>query len=169
MTIDRGDVAQKVETHLDELNRAKTRLCELASMPTTPNLTSPDPKTNERWDVGQIWAHLAEFGSYWLPQLQKITSTPPEIVEAFGRTKRDSHRIVMIENQRHIARSEHLAAIIQDMDRLADELAKLTPEDWACRGRHETLGEMTVDQFLHEFAIGHYHEHIAQLEEIHRG
>ena len=169
MTIDRGDVAQKIQTHLDELKRAKTRLCELASMPTTPNLTSPDPKTNERWDIGQIWAHLAEFGCYWLPQLQKITSTPPEIVEDFGRTKRDPNRIAMIESRRHIARSEHLATIIQDMDRLADELAKLTPEGWACRGRHETLGEMTVDQLHHEFAIGHYHEHIAQLEEIHRG
>lgn len=169
MTEENSDLANKVQEHLNNLIRAKNRLSELASMELTQKLTRPDAQTNERWDAGQIWAHLAEFGEYWLPQLLKITSTPPDVIEDFGRTKSDPHRIQMIESERHIPRSEHLATILQDIDCLAHELTEFTPENWSCRGRHETLGVMTVDEFLHEFAIGHYFQHIAQLEELQNG
>lgn len=30
-------------------------------------LSEPEPVTGERWDAGQVWAHVAEFIPYWLP------------------------------------------------------------------------------------------------------
>ena len=35
-------------------------------------LTDPEPGTGERWDAGQVWAHLAEFVGFWLAQASHV-------------------------------------------------------------------------------------------------
>ena len=57
--------------------------------------------SGERWDRGQVWAHLAEFIPYWIaqagPVLRGQASGEPV---PFGRTKSDPERIGAIERDR---------------------------------------------------------------------
>ena len=34
--------------------------------------SEPDEGTGERWEAGQVWAHLAEFPGFWLDQIRAI-------------------------------------------------------------------------------------------------
>ena len=133
-----------------------------------PGRTEPVPGENETWDDRQVWAHVAEFGDYWLGELTALvdsgvrTEGPPP----FGRTRRDAQRIAAIDSGRHTSPREHLDAIARSADRLAALLAGMTDEDWDRRGRHETLGDMDLDAQLRHFHVGHYEEHADQLDLI---
>ena len=50
---------------------------------------SPIPAATERWDAGQVWAHLAEIGGYWLAELEAVIDAGGEPVP-FGRVKTDA-------------------------------------------------------------------------------
>ncbi len=63
-------------------------------------LTAADEPTGEQWEEGQVWAHLAEFGAYWRRELRLIVDAGSDDPVPFGRTKRDPHRIAMIEAHR---------------------------------------------------------------------
>ena len=55
--------------YLARLDAVEARLAALAeSSPPPDALTGADPSTGERWDRGQVWAHLAEFIPYWIAQ-----------------------------------------------------------------------------------------------------
>lgn len=182
-----GELAKRVHHALGELDRAGRRLAGHAAAPADPSrLTDADPATGEQWDTGQVWAHLAEFGSYWLDQLRTIVDAPvgdgrnadPVAVGAsdargpavaFGRTKADPGRIAAIADGRRRPTAEHLRTVRRDIARFAAELAQLDAADWERTGVHPTLGEMDLWRFLDEFAIGHYHEHADQLDRLRHG
>ena len=71
-----------VDTLITRLTDAERRLAEHASQPLPSGLSDPDPGAEERWEAGQIWAHLAEFPAYWLGQAQRVIApgvhTPDE-------------------------------------------------------------------------------------------
>lgn len=165
-----GDLARRVQHTLDELDRAMDRLERHAAEPApSERLTDADPASGERWDTGQVWAHLAEFGSYWLPELRRIVDHAEAGPAPFGRTKADANRISAIEEGRHRPVADQLETVRADAARLAAELAQLDTADWARCGRHETLGVMDLWRFLDEFAVGHYHQHADQLDGLRRG
>ena len=75
--------------YLARLDAVEARLAALAeSSPPPDALTGADPSSGERWDRGQVWAHLAEFIPYWIAQSRPILEAQPsgEPVR-FGRTK----------------------------------------------------------------------------------
>jgi hypothetical protein len=165
-----GELSRRVQHALDELHLAMHRLDAHAADPPPPTaLTEPDPATGERWDAGQVWAHLGEFGSYWLPELRSIVDAHSSTPVPFGRTKADPHRISAIEKGRHETVQHHQEIVRRDVHRLAAELAQLSAADWSRVGRHETLGDMDLWAFLDEFAVGHYHQHADQLDGLHHG
>ncbi|HEX2577177.1 MAG TPA: aminotransferase class I/II-fold pyridoxal phosphate-dependent enzyme, partial [Aquihabitans sp.] len=143
-------------------------------------LTEPDPGGDERWDEGQVWAHLAEFGRYWLAQLDLVLDAQRDAdrggpsggdradVEPvpFGRTKADAGRIAAIADGRHRPPEDAHADVLRAIDALRARLLELTVDDWAAVGRHETLGELTVDDQLQHFHVGHYEEHADQLDAL---
>ena len=92
------------DTALARLRAVQARLDEHAAAGPPPGLTEPDPGGTERWEAGQVWAHLAEFPAYWLGQIQHIlerrSAGDPEPVP-FGRTKTDLGRIAAIERDRN--------------------------------------------------------------------
>ena len=99
-----GDLAVRVADHLDELDAVLARLEAHAAADAPSGLTEPDAGGTERWEAGQVWAHLAEFGAYWREELRMIVDTAGAADDGpvpFGRTKRDPHRIAMIEAHRH--------------------------------------------------------------------
>jgi hypothetical protein len=132
-----------------------------------------------------VWAHLAEFGSYWRAELRTIVDAPRRQDGTddgldgaddsdgdpvpFGRTKRDPHRIAMIEAHRHEPIEGHVTTVRRDIAAYRADLAELTAADWARHGVHETLGVMDLWRFLDHFVTGHYVEHADQLDGLRSG
>ncbi len=164
-----GDLAVRVGHHLAELDDVLARLDEHAARTPPPGQTAPDRASGERWDAGQVWAHLAEFGSYWRNELHTIVDSPADVPVPFGRTKRDPHRIAMIEQHRHDPVGEQMATVRRDVAAFRADLAELTTADWTRQGRHETLGAMDLWTFLDHFVTGHYVEHANQLDALRLG
>ncbi len=71
-----GDLAVRIAGHLDELDDVLARLEAHATAAVPSGLTEPDAGGTERWDAGQVWAHLAEFGSYWRAELRSDRRLP---------------------------------------------------------------------------------------------
>jgi hypothetical protein len=124
-------------------------------------LTDPDPDSGERWDRGQVLAHVAEMLPYWAQQAELIAAG--EQLE-FGRVKSDPGRLAAIDRDRRedperlLGRvDEGVAVVLALLDRLDDQALART-------GRHQTLGEMTVAELLDRFAVAHLEEHADQLE-----
>lgn len=163
------DAAWQVAAHagpwVARLDAVEQRLTLLADKH-APGLTSADPQTGERWDAGQVWAHVAEFGPYWLGELDHVLDAEEPDPVPFGRTKVDPVRVAAIESGRHVDPAVQLATARRAIDGLRARLSELTDADWARRGQHSTLGTMSIDDQLQHFHVGHYEEHADQLEHV---
>jgi hypothetical protein len=145
-----------VRAHLERMAEAE---------PPEGALTEADQPTGERWEWGQVWAHLAEFPAYWMARLRETLAQPPSNDPLpFGRTKLDPDRIGAIERDRHTPPHQLMVRLGADLDDLGDLLADMTAGDWARRVRHPTLGEMDMPRVFEEFFVGHLEGHAAQLE-----
>lgn len=158
-----GPLAGTVQHWVDRIDAAHARLAEHAGI-AHQGLTEPDPGGTERWDAGQVWAHLAEFGPYWRGELDKVLAAASSEPIDFGRVKTDPGRMAGIEAGRGRPVAEHLAQIRFDLDVLRADLAGWSPADWSRVGRHPTLGDMSVERQLEEFHVGHVEQHLAQLD-----
>jgi hypothetical protein len=151
---------------LRRLDAVEARLGALAEKEPQPGaLTDADPASGERWDRGQVWAHLAEFIPYWIEQTRPVLrgQASGEPVP-FGRTKSDPERIGAIERDRHEAVSTLWASTREDIGLLRTFLSGLAPEQWLDVGMHPTLGAMPVTKINEEFLVGHLEQHADQLE-----
>ncbi len=148
---------------------AERRLAEHASGPVPPGLTEPDPGGEERWEAGQVWAHLAEFPSYWMNQvrgiLAKRDSGVPEPIP-FGRVKTDPERIAAIERDRYQDPAALLRRVRESLAWVSDELGGLDEAAWEARGEHPTRGELTVRRIIERFILEHLEEHADQLDSL---
>jgi threonine dehydratase len=129
-------------------------------------LTEPDPGGEERWDAGQVWAHIAEFGPFWFPELQKVVVEGRAEPVRFGRTKDDPTRKAAIEANRDEPVAELLDRIVNYIGVVRDAVEALPPEGWQARGLHSRLGEMSVPQIIERFLVGHLEEHADQLDRL---
>ncbi len=154
--------------YLDRLGLVEARLDAAAAAEPHPDaLTDADPGSGERWDRGQVWAHLAEFIPYWIRQTRPVIQGQPsgEPVR-FGRTKSDPERIGAIERDRHEAVSALWASTKEDIRLLRTFLGGLEPDQWLAIGLHPTRGPMTVPEINEEFLVGHLEQHADQLERL---
>ncbi|HET6380293.1 MAG TPA: threonine/serine dehydratase [candidate division Zixibacteria bacterium] len=158
MTTTRG---AEVERYLERMARVERRLAEHAVRPVPSRLSDPDPGASERWEAGQVWAHLAEFPAYWLAQIQSVLASPGA---QFGRVKTDANRLAAIERERRTAPGELLRRVTADLAQVSSVLQQLKPEDWDIIGRHPTRGEMPVSRMVDEFIVAHLEEHADQLD-----
>jgi hypothetical protein len=146
---------------LAQLDAVEARLRALASRDLR-GLTSADEATGEQWDAGQVWAHLAEFGEYWLGELERVLNGAAE----FGRVKSDPVRVAAIESGRGLPVSTHVAQVERAIAALRARLESMTEQDWRRVSHHQTLGDMTIDDQMQHFHVGHYEEHADQLESL---
>jgi histidinol-phosphate aminotransferase len=160
-----GPCSTPAQEWLDRLDAVEQRLVAHASR-SGPGLTGADPATGEQWDGGQVWAHLAEFGRYWLAELDTVVDTPGAEPVPFGRVKTDAARVAAIEAGRGQPVASHLHAVRGAIDALRARLAELDEGDWRRVGRHSTLGDMDVPAQLQHFHVGHYEEHADQLDDV---
>lgn len=157
-------MSSSVESLIARLADAERRLAEHASAPLPAGLTDPDPATDERWEAGQVWAHLAEFPAYWLAQARRVVALPTNEPVPFGRVKTDPARIESIEADRHTDPAALLAQVTASLAELTDAARSFTPEEWRRRGQHPTLGVMTVERIIEHFIAEHLEEHADQLD-----
>ncbi len=152
--------------YIARLDAVEARLATAASTEPEPGaLTGADPESGERWDRGQVWAHLAEFIPYWIAQAGPVLRDhPSDEPVPFGRTKRDPERIGAIERDRREAISALWDDTRSDIATLRTFLGTIEPDQWNMRGLHPTLGAMTVDELTERFLVGHLEEHADQLE-----
>jgi threonine dehydratase len=154
-------------TALDRLGAVQRRLAEHAARPLPAGLTDPDPGASERWEAGQVWAHLAEFPGYWLDQVRKLLDTRASASDqpiAFGRTKADAGRIAAIERERRTDPAELLRRVTAQIGEVSTTLQGLPADAWRARGLHPTIGEMSLPAIVDRFILGHLEEHADQLD-----
>jgi threonine dehydratase len=160
-----GEIA--IPAYLDRLARVERRLGEHAARPLPTGLSDPDPGATERWEAGQVWAHLAEFPGYWLEQVRHILAARPggagEPVP-FGRTKEDPGRLAAIERERQTDPAELLRRVTAQLGEVVATLHDLPGEAWEARGLHPRVGEMDLGAIVQRFIIGHLEEHADQLD-----
>ncbi len=155
-----------VEALLARLADAERRLVEHAATPVPERLTEPDPGADERWEAGQVWAHIAEFPDYWLAQAQRVVALPTHEPVPFGRVKTDVGRLEAIERDRHTDPVALLQRVRTSLAEVSDAARALPPEAWTRRGQHPTIGEMTVERLIERFIVGHLEEHADQLDAL---
>jgi len=158
---------ETVGTSLTRLGAVERRLAEHAARPLPSGLTDPDPGASERWEAGQVWAHLAEFPGFWLDQIRAILAARAAGTEGpipFGRMKTDASRTEPIERERRTAPAELLRRATAKLDELSTTLAALPDEAWAATGLHPTLGEMGLETIVDRFVLSHLEEHADQLD-----
>jgi DinB superfamily len=151
---------------ISRLADVERRLAEHASRPLPPGLTEPDPGGEERWEAGQVWAHLAEFPGYWLGQAQRVVALPTNEPVPFGRVKTDPVRVEAIERDRHTDPAALLERVRASLAEVTEMARTLPPKAWTLRGMHPTRGEMTVQQIFETFIANHLEEHAAQLDSL---
>ena len=156
------------DAYLARLDSVEARLAMAASTEPMPGeITAADPESGERWDRGQVWAHLSEFIPYWIQQAGPVLRGQPSGAPVpFGRTKADPERIGAIERSRRESMDVLWADTSSDIAQLRSFLASMEPEQWHIRGLHPTRGAMTVDELVEQFLVGHLEEHATQLEEL---
>jgi hypothetical protein len=156
------------EELIARLEAVERRLVEHADAPIPSGLTEPDPDGEERWEAGQVWAHLAEFPAYWLGQARRVISLPTNEPVPFGRVKTDAGRVGAIERDRHTDPHALLARVRTALADVTDTARSLPPEAWTRRGMHPVRGEMTVQQMFERFIADHLEEHADQLDGLRR-
>jgi hypothetical protein len=161
---------------LERLDEAEARLARLAvaglaaerpavALPASGH-GHPDPGPEERWEAGQVWAHLAEFPAYWLAQAERIIDAPPDRRARFGRATDAPERLEPIEAQRHRPVTELWAACREGIERVRVFSRSASNDDWTRLGEHVTRGPLTAGFVLVAFVGGHLLEHAAQLESL---
>jgi hypothetical protein len=157
-------VSPEVDELIGRLAAVERRLADHAAGPIPSALTEPDPGGGERWEAGQVWAHLAEFPGYWLGQVRAILAAPAHQVPQFGRTASDPGRIAAIERDRHTDPPALLARVRASLGEVSEAVGGLSPDDWRRRGSHPTRGELTVEGIVERFIVAHLEEHADQLD-----
>jgi hypothetical protein len=151
----------------ERLRTVRRRLAEHAAAGSPPGLTDPVPGEEERWEAGQVWAHMAEFPGYWLGEIGSLLArrSAGEVEPIpFGRTRADPRRIAAIERDRHTDPAALFERVATEIDDAAAELDRLPRESLAAIGLHPSLGPMSLPQILERFLVGHLEEHADQLD-----
>lgn len=159
--------SETVTTALARLAAVERRLAGHAARPLPSGLADPDAGASERWEAGQVWAHLAEFPGYWRDQMRRILADRAAGEAGpihFGRLKTDASRTEPIERERRTAPADLLRRVTAQLAELSAELTALPDDAWNAVGLHPTLGEMSLPTILERFVLGHLEEHADQLD-----
>jgi hypothetical protein len=119
------------------------------------------------WGPKEVLAHVAEMAPYWMGQIETLVAAPAgSEPPPFGRVATDTTRIDRIGQDRELLAADLLARIDAGLGEADSRVRELTPDDAARRGVHGRLGEMTVAEIVERFIVGHFEEHLVQLDEI---
>ena len=149
---------------MSRLDAAADRLAELAKAEAPSGLTEPDPGADERWEAGQVWAHVAEFVPYWHTQIESVIAAYDGTPVPFGRTKTDPDRLAGIEMGKTEPIADLAARTAESTAAAKRYLEGLLPAEWSAIGLHPVRGEMSVEAMAETFLANHLEEHVEQLD-----
>jgi DinB superfamily len=152
--VDRAERARRLQAAAGRIRASAVVLPDDA-------LTDPDPDSGERWDRGQVLAHVAEMLPYWAQQAELVASGRQT---EFGRTKSDPDRVAAIERDRREDPGRLLGRVDEGVAVVLALVDRLGGQELARTGRHPTLGDMTVAEIVDRFAVDHLEEHADQLD-----
>jgi hypothetical protein len=158
-----------VRGFIERLDAVERRLAAHAELDPPAGLTEPDLPSGERWEAGQVWAHMAEFVPYWMSQLRSILEQYDGEPVPFGRVKTDPLRIAAIERDRRTAPASLHARTQRGMEDLRGWLPSLDEGAWAARGVNPRMRELTIEQIVDDVLVGHLEEHADQLDGLRAG
>jgi hypothetical protein len=161
-----GTAGATADFLIKRLDVAWDRLQALALRPHTDALTTADAKTGEQWQLGQAWAHVAEFPRYWTGELCIVLNSRPGTVPAFGRILTDEARLEAVRPENARTAAEVLPRLAGDIRTLRTLLSLVREEQWELRGEHAVHGVMTTVELIDEFLVGHLEEHCDQIAEL---
>jgi hypothetical protein len=145
----------------ERLTAAAGRIRASAALLGGDALTDPDPDSGERWDRGQVLAHVAEMLPYWARQIELLVAGEQA---TFGRVRGDPERAAAIERDRREDPERLLGRVDEGVAVVLALLERLDDRAMARTGRHPSLGEMTVAAIVDRFLVAHLEEHADQLE-----
>jgi DinB family protein len=151
---------------LSRIDDATDRLAELARREAPSGLTDPEPGGDERWEAGQVWAHIAEFVPYWHDQIESVIGEYDGTPVPFGRTRTDPDRVAAIEMGRVEPIADTAARTAEASEAARRYLNGLNPVEWSAVGLHPVRGEMDVAQMVEAFLADHLEEHADQLDKL---
>ena len=146
------------------LETVETRLARHAALDKPTGLTEPDPGGEERWEAGQVWAHIAEFVPYWHGEIQSVVGAYAGDPVPFGRTKEDPGRLAGIEIGRNEEITDLLERVQTGIADLRGYLNRLSSPEWNAVGRHSIRGDLDVEAIVERFILAHLEEHADQLD-----
>ena len=149
---------------LDRTDAAEARLRRHAEASKPEGLTDADPETGERWEAGEVWAHIAEFVPYWTRQLRALFDAYQGEPLPFGRTRTDPDRIGAIERDRDVPPGELFDRAAASIEEFRAYLTTWGDREFAARAMHSRLGEMDLRAVVERFLVGHLEEHADQLD-----
>ena len=161
-------MSASIDSLVARMSAAEARLVEHAAAPLPSGLADPDPGAEERWEAGQIWAHLAEFPAYWLAQARVIVDAATDEPTPFGRIKTDSGRLAAIERDRHTDPAALLQRVRDSLAEITETLRTWPTEVWGREGLHPKLGVMGMEWIVERFIVEHLEEHADQLDGLAR-
>jgi hypothetical protein len=155
---------ERVRRFLERLDAVERRLAAHAERDPPPGLTDPDEPSGERWEAGQVWAHLAEFVPYWTAQLRSLPVRYRGEPLPFGRIKTDPDRIAAIERDRDAAVPELMERARRAIGDLRAWLPTIEEPAWRARGVIPNARTLETDEIVDAFLVGHLEEHADQLD-----
>jgi hypothetical protein len=152
---------------LARLDAVEKRLAVHAARGAPGGLTEPDPDTpEERWEAGQVWAHIAEFVPFWHGEMRSVIGSFDGAPVPFGRTKTDPGRIAAIEVGRGEPIADQMTRTAEAIAELKRHIGELTPAEWNAVGLHPTRGELDIEAIVERFIVHHLEEHADQLDSL---
>jgi len=155
---------QRLRRFLERLDAVERRLAAHAERDPPPGLTEPDEPSGERWDAGQVWAHVAEFVPYWMSQLGSLLARYRGEPLPFGRIKTDPDRIAAIERDRATAVPDLMERTRRAIADLRAWLPTIEDRDWLARGVIPNGRILGADEIVDDLLVSHLEEHADQLD-----
>lgn len=156
-----------VEELIERMTLVERRYTDHAARPLPAGLSDPDPGETERWEAGQVLAHVAEFPEFWLGQASAIVAADPvDDPVPFGRLKSDPGRLEAIERDRHTDPAALLTRVRDSLAEVTDTVRSWPDDAWERHGLHPVRGPMRVDAIIEQYIVAHLEEHADQLDAI---
>ncbi len=149
------------EAQAKRLERVYEEVARLLRDPGTATRLRSAPGSDE-WSAMQTLGHVTEMIPYWLQHCRTLiaaTGAPPR----FGRTAGSPERLAGVAHGATADPQALLARLDQEVRAAAGTIRKLTATERSKRGIAER-GEMTVDEVIESFIVGHAEEHLAQVQ-----